>query len=63
MNSMTPISAARAPDKEKIIAFADEIESLAFPTTTTNAGAEVMESIVSERAKFTKWIRQQAEAL
>lgn len=54
--------AAAAPDKEKLIAFADSIAALAVPVVST-ASASVREDIAAKLQSFAKWIKAQAATI
>lgn len=55
--------AARAPDREKIKAFAAAILDMDIPKATTDAGKEAMIEISQKRDGFACWIEKQAESL
>ncbi len=55
--------AERAPDKEKILAYADSLMSV-LPTQCRNHdAAKIMNSVLRRTGEHVDWIKQQAEAL
>jgi hypothetical protein len=60
----TAAKAARAPDKEKLLALADTLEAIAAePTMSTNEGREVMAQFKSELHQLLDGLRRGAELL
>ena len=55
--------AARAPDKQKALAFAATVRTLKAPTATTEEGKAVMSEIAQKVENFAKWIEAQASNL
>jgi len=55
--------AAQAPDKEKLLAFADVVAKLTVPMASTDQGRAVAGHIQQKCANFSKWIVEQANAL
>ena len=55
--------AARAPDKQKALAFAASIRTLKTPEATTTEGKAVMAEITAKIEGFAKWIETQAATL
>jgi DNA repair exonuclease SbcCD ATPase subunit len=55
--------AARAPDKTKLKAFADQVRGLAVPTATTEDGKRVAAEIAHKVASFATWIETQTSSL
>lgn len=56
-------AAARAPEKDKLLAFAALIEGLTLPTLTTPEGKTVLVTLKEQNAKYAAWVRKQGEAL
>ena len=54
---------AAAPDKEKLLALAGDIERLQMPTLDTNEGKRVGNGIIIMRQKMVAWIKQEAGEL
>jgi len=54
---------AAAPDKEKLLALAGDIERLQMPTLDTNEGKRVGNGIIIMRQKMVAWIKQEAGKL
>lgn len=54
---------ARAPDKEKIMAFAATVRNLTIPHCVTDTGKEACKLIDAKCGAFADWIEKQAEAL
>lgn len=53
--------AARAPDTEKVLAFARAIEAVQVPTLSTNV--DLPKRIADQSAKYVKWLRAEAGKL
>jgi hypothetical protein len=56
-------AAAAAPDREKLIAFAETVRALEIPRLTTSAGREIQDLIQSQATKFATWIETQTTKL
>lgn len=56
-------AAARAPEKDKLLAFAALIEGLTLPTLTTPEGKTVLVTLKEQNAKYAAWVRKQGETL
>lgn len=56
-------AAARAPDKQKALAFAATVRTLKAPEASTAEGKAVMAEITAKIEGFAKWITVQAESL
>lgn len=54
---------AKAPDREKLMAFAGQVRSLEFPALTTEDGNALLSEITDQAAKFVAWIEKKAAAL
>lgn len=55
--------AAKAPDREKLIAFADSVRALKPGEMKTAAGNQIVGEIADQVAKFAAWIEKKAESL
>lgn len=55
--------AASAPDREKVLAFAEFIRAIPAPVLTTEDGKAVQESITSQLALFADWLVKKGGAL
>ena len=55
--------AAAAPDKDKLLNYANAIRALEVPTFSTDAAQAVGTVIVSQRDKFVQWLESKTEAL
>lgn len=57
--------AALRPDKEKLLAFADDMSKTDFylPKLTSEEGKTIMETVLQQHLAYVKWIRTQAEKL
>ena len=55
--------AAAAPDKRKVIVFAESIRHMDVPVMSTDAGKVLAESIASQRDKFADWLVSEAKKL
>jgi len=55
--------AARAPDKAKLIAYADALCSVEFPVASTVDGEAAFYEVAKTLTKFSDWIRDQAGKL
>jgi membrane protein involved in colicin uptake len=55
--------AARAPDREKAMAFAQDVRNLTIPKAATAAGKRVVNVIADKRDAFANWIEQVAKTL
>jgi hypothetical protein len=56
-------AAAAAPDREKLIAFAETVRALEIPRLTTSGGREIQDLIQSQATKFATWIETQTTKL
>lgn len=56
-------AAAKAPDREKLLAFAQQIRALEFPKMATEDGAKVLSTIETKCAEFAGWIEKRAEGM
>lgn len=56
-------AAAKAPDREKLVVLAIEIEDMDYPVMTTVAGQAVTARMAQRIAELADWLRAQAEAL
>lgn len=57
------IIAAKAPDREKLLALAGQIRALPFPSLATDSGGEVLKEIAAQAEKFAAWIEKKAGAM
>lgn len=55
--------AERAPDREKLAAFAQSLRSILVPALSSPEGAAVASQIVDQVEKFAKWVETKAGAL
>lgn len=55
--------AARAPDKAKLLGFAQQVRLLIVPDATTDDGKRVASEIAAKVEGFAKWIEAQTETL
>ena len=55
--------AERAPDKEKILAYADSLMSVLPAQCRNHDAAKIMNSVLRRTGEHVDWIKQQAEAL
>jgi len=55
--------AAQAPDKEKLLTFADSVAALVVPEVGTDAARAVREEVASKVRNFANWIRSQSANL
>lgn len=55
--------AERAPDKEKIFAFATAVEAVELPVVQTESGRQLLVQVKKMRDECARFIRKQAEAL
>jgi len=55
--------AAQAPDKEKLLTFADSVAALTVPEVGTDAAKAVREEVTSKVRNFANWIRSQSANL
>jgi hypothetical protein len=55
--------AARAPDRQKMMVFAQDIRNLNLPVASTQAGKKVLGVIAEKRDAFANWIEKVAETL
>lgn len=55
--------AAAAPDKQKLLAFAQAIKAVPIPELTTEAGLSITATIAISHDKFVNWINEKAGAL
>lgn len=55
--------AAKAPDKEKVIAYARSVRALEVPMFSTNEANELAAVIIAQRNKFAAWIEEKGGAL
>lgn len=55
--------AARAPDKERILTLANQVESMQMPDMNTEKGKETADNIRAKAVQFAAWIRDQAAKL
>jgi hypothetical protein len=56
-------NAAKAPDREKLIAFADAVRALTPGEMKTAAGNQIVGEILDQVAKFAAWIEKKAATL
>lgn len=57
------LKAEQAPDKEKLVAFADMLSGIEIPTTTTSAGKAICKVIAGQIQSLSRQIREQSENL
>lgn len=55
--------AAKAPDREKLIKFADTVRALSPGEMATAAGNQIVGEIADQVAKFAAWIEKKAATL
>lgn len=55
--------AARAPDRQKMMVFAQDIRNLNLPVASTQAGKKVLGVIAEKRDAFANWVEKVAETL
>ena len=55
--------AAAAPDKRKVVVFAESVRNMAVPEMTTDAGRALAQTIASQRNKFADWLESEAKKL
>jgi hypothetical protein len=55
--------AARAPDREKLKVFADDVRKLAVPSASTDEGRAVFAKIKRQVEEFALWVEWQGETL
>lgn len=55
--------AAAAPDKDKLITYANAVRALELPEFSTNSAKSLAATIAAQREKFATWIEEKAGAL
>lgn len=56
-------NAAKAPDRDKLLAFAAAVEALTVPDMKTESGNVARNAIAEQTIRFGKWIRTRADAI